>query len=276
MAEDIPAPAERPALLVSACLLGVACNHRGEGNAHPDVVALGARARLIPICPEVAGGLPTPRPAAERHPDGRVRTAAGDDVTGFYDRGAAHAVAVAQAAGATRAVLKARSPSCGSGQIYDGSHQRSPAGRGRRHDRGVACRRRRGGLRGGPAARRPRRTDRQPAGPVPGCGYARSVTDARALSSVGRAPPLQGGGRGFESLSAHRQKPQVEGTIRGPVTAACAPYEPLGSGRRNFLAAPADWPIALARDIRAPGEDKGPAHAAHSRTATRAGVRRSC
>jgi uncharacterized protein YbbK (DUF523 family) len=124
MAEDLPAPAEEPALLVSACLLGVACNYRGEGSAHPDVLALGARARLIPICPEVAGGLPTPRPAAERLRDGRVRTAAGDDVTWLYDRGAAHAVAVARAAGVTRAVLKARSPSCGSGQIYDGSHQR--------------------------------------------------------------------------------------------------------------------------------------------------------
>jgi uncharacterized protein YbbK (DUF523 family) len=123
MEEDIPAPADRPALLVSACLLGVACNHRGEGTAHPGVLALGARVRLIPVCPEVAGGLPTPRPAAERNPDGRVLTARGDDVTWLYDRGAAHAVAVAQAAGATQAVLKARSPSCGSGQIYDGSHR---------------------------------------------------------------------------------------------------------------------------------------------------------
>jgi uncharacterized protein YbbK (DUF523 family) len=88
------------------------------------VLALGASARLIPVCPEVAGGLPTPRPAAERHQDGRVRTASGDDVTAFYDRGATHAVALARATGAKRAVLKARSPSCGSGQIYDGSHGR--------------------------------------------------------------------------------------------------------------------------------------------------------
>jgi uncharacterized protein YbbK (DUF523 family) len=124
MEDDLPAPAERPALLVSACLLGVACNHRGEGRADPGVLALGARARLIPVCPEVAGGLPTPRPAAERSPDGRVRTAAGEDVTWLYDRGAAHTLALARAAGARQAVLKARSPSCGSGQIYDGSHQR--------------------------------------------------------------------------------------------------------------------------------------------------------
>jgi uncharacterized protein YbbK (DUF523 family) len=113
-----------PAIVVSACLLGAQCNHLGEGRVHPGVAALGDDNRLIPVCPEVAGGLPTPRPAAERSPDGLVRTAAGDDVTGFYERGAVHAVAVAGAAGASRAVLKARSPSCGSGHIYDGSHRR--------------------------------------------------------------------------------------------------------------------------------------------------------
>ena len=111
-------------MLVSACLLGVACNHRGESSPHRGVLALGTSARLIPVCPEVAGGLPTPRPAAERGPDGRVRTAAGDDVTAFFERGAAQAVALARATRAVRAVLKARSPSCGSGQVYDGSHQR--------------------------------------------------------------------------------------------------------------------------------------------------------
>jgi uncharacterized protein YbbK (DUF523 family) len=125
MSDGSPEAAERPALLVSACLLGVACNHSGEGHSNPDVLALGVSARLIAVCPEVAGGLPTPRPAAERHHDGRVRTAAGDDVTAFYDRGATHAVALARATGAKRAVLKARSPSCGSGQIYDGSHSRT-------------------------------------------------------------------------------------------------------------------------------------------------------
>ncbi len=111
-----------PALLVSACLVGVACTHRAEARTHPAVVALGESAVLIPVCPEVAGGLPTPRPAAERTADGRVRTADGRDLTDFYGRGAAHAVAVARAAGVTRAVLKARSPSCGSRQVYDGTH----------------------------------------------------------------------------------------------------------------------------------------------------------
>lgn len=112
-------------VVVSACLLGVACNHRGEGKPVQEVAPL-ARLRLahrlIPVCPEVAGGLPTPRPPAERGPDGRVRTASGEDVTDFYERGASHAVSVALAAGARRAVLKARSPSCGCHEIYDGTH----------------------------------------------------------------------------------------------------------------------------------------------------------
>jgi uncharacterized protein YbbK (DUF523 family) len=108
---------------VSACLLGVACTHNGESKLNTAVGELAGAARLIPVCPEVAGGLATPRPAAEIGPDGHVRTASGEDVTDFYRRGAEHAVALAQVAGATRAVLKARSPSCGSKEIYDGSHR---------------------------------------------------------------------------------------------------------------------------------------------------------
>jgi uncharacterized protein YbbK (DUF523 family) len=88
-------------------------------------VALRATHRLVPVCPETAGGLPTPRPAAELAEDGRVRTAAGDDVTDAYERGAQHAVALARATGAKRAVLKARSPSCGCHEIYDGTFTRS-------------------------------------------------------------------------------------------------------------------------------------------------------
>ena len=115
----------RPAILVSACLLGVRCNHRSQASPSSAVAALANEFRLLPCCPEVAGGLPTPRDAAERAPDGRVRTADGTDVTDFYERGAAAAVALAQSAGATRAVLKARSPSCGSAQVYDGSFSRT-------------------------------------------------------------------------------------------------------------------------------------------------------
>ncbi|MDQ6696740.1 MAG: DUF523 domain-containing protein, partial [Actinomycetota bacterium] len=89
------------------------------------VAALAATHRLIPVCPEVAGGLATPRPSAERQPGGRVHTVTGEDVTDAYQRGADHAVRVALAASATRAVLKARSPSCGSREVYDGSFSRT-------------------------------------------------------------------------------------------------------------------------------------------------------
>jgi uncharacterized protein YbbK (DUF523 family) len=121
---------DRPVILVSACLLGTCCNHEGRGSARPRVQGLSESARLVPICPEVVGGLGTPRDAAEIVGgdgadvlDGRARvmTGAGDDVSAAYRRGAAAAVELARAVGATRAVLKARSPSCGAGAIYDGT-----------------------------------------------------------------------------------------------------------------------------------------------------------
>ena len=115
----------KPTILVSACLVGVACTHRAEAKTAPAVEALNRTHTLIPVCPEVAGGLPTPRPAAERGPDGRVRTSDGRDLTDLYRRGAEQAVALARAAGVERAVLKARSPSCGCHQIYDGSHTKT-------------------------------------------------------------------------------------------------------------------------------------------------------
>ena len=116
---------ERPAVIVSACLLGVACDHCGGARFDEAVVALGKTHRLVPVCPETVGGLPTPRIAAERQPDGRVVRSDGVDVTSAYERGAAQAVSLARVTGASRAVLKARSPSCGCGQIYDGSFSRT-------------------------------------------------------------------------------------------------------------------------------------------------------
>lgn len=113
----------QPPLLVSACLLGVRCNHLGEANTHDAVVALRATHRVVPVCPETAGGLPTPRRRAERQSDGRVRDEDGNDVTEWFARGAAHAVQLAAATRARRAVLKARSPSCGCREIYDGSFE---------------------------------------------------------------------------------------------------------------------------------------------------------
>jgi uncharacterized protein YbbK (DUF523 family) len=115
---------DRSVLLVSSCLLGVSCNHEAGHSRRAAVEALAASHRLVPICPEVCGGLSTPRPAAERRGE-RVVNADGGDVTDAYARGAQAAVELAHAVGARRAVLKARSPSCGSAQVYDGSFSRT-------------------------------------------------------------------------------------------------------------------------------------------------------
>ncbi len=128
------APSDFPVILVSACLLGTCCNHEGRGSARPRVQALSESARLVPICPEVVGGLGTPRDAAEivggngadvLDGTARVTTGAGVDVSAAYRRGAAAAVELARAVGATRAVLKARSPSCGAGAVHDGTFTRA-------------------------------------------------------------------------------------------------------------------------------------------------------
>ena len=107
-------------ILVSACLLGARCRYDGESKAHPEMAALSEQHILIPVCPEQLGGLPTPRPPAERKGE-RVVTQTGTDVTEQYRRGAEEALKLYRLLGCDAAVLKERSPSCGSGEIYDGA-----------------------------------------------------------------------------------------------------------------------------------------------------------
>ena len=109
-------------LLISACLLGEACRYDGKSKplTEEQIRFLWQRYELIPVCPEVAGGLPTPRIPSERRGD-RVVNKAGDDVSAQYARGAAYALKLAWEHGCRRALFKERSPSCGSGEIYDGS-----------------------------------------------------------------------------------------------------------------------------------------------------------
>ena len=106
-------------ILVSACLLGVCCRYDGESKPNADVIKLREKYILIPICPEVDGGLPTPRTPSERVGD-KVLMRDGKDVTANYKNGAEEALRKAKEYSCTCAVLKARSPSCGSGKIYDG------------------------------------------------------------------------------------------------------------------------------------------------------------
>ena len=107
-------------LLISACLLGVRCRYDGESCPNLAVEALMERYNLIPVCPEQLGGLPTPRTPSERVQDA-VKTKTGEDVTEQYLRGAGQALHLAKLFSCRKAVLKARSPSCGSGEIYDGT-----------------------------------------------------------------------------------------------------------------------------------------------------------
>ena len=107
-------------ILVSACLLGCPCRYDGTAKADPRVLALMERHTLIPVCPEQLGGLPTPRLPSERR-EGGVFDRGGKNVTPQYRQGAEEVLRLARLYGCTHAVLKERSPSCGSGQIYDGS-----------------------------------------------------------------------------------------------------------------------------------------------------------
>ena len=109
-------------LLISACFLGLKCKYDGGSNALPAQILekLRERYQLIPVCPETAGGLPTPREPSERR-GARVCSRSGRDVTAEYEKGAQIALELAEQQGCRAALLKERSPSCGHGKIYDGS-----------------------------------------------------------------------------------------------------------------------------------------------------------
>lgn len=121
----------KPAVAVSACLLGECCTWRGDSNALPNeaLARLRDACEIVPVCPEVQGGLPTPRQPSEIVQGGsapaagevRVVAKAGEDVTAQFEAGARAALAEARAAGCRFALLKEKSPSCGYGRIYDGT-----------------------------------------------------------------------------------------------------------------------------------------------------------
>lgn len=127
--DAVKLPDDQP-ILISACLAGVPCTHAAEAKTRAWALKLIAEGRAVTVCPEVAGGLPVPRPEAEivggqgsdvLDGDARVMSIEGDDVTANYLRGAEAARSAARRSGARLAVLKARSPSCGCDAIYDGA-----------------------------------------------------------------------------------------------------------------------------------------------------------
>lgn len=107
-------------ILMSACLLGVFCRYDGSARSNPDALRLAEKFEIVPVCPEQLGGLATPREPAERQGE-RVVTCSGGDVTPQYFRGAEQTLRLAKLLGCKTAVLKERSPSCGCGEIYDGT-----------------------------------------------------------------------------------------------------------------------------------------------------------
>jgi len=107
-------------IIVSACLAGINCRYDGAAKPCEKVMQLVAEGRAVPVCPEQLGGLPTPPQSSERVGE-RVLRKDGGDVTAEFVRGAEEALKLAKLIGATQAILKSKSPSCGCNQIYDGT-----------------------------------------------------------------------------------------------------------------------------------------------------------
>lgn len=121
----------RPKILVSACLLGHCVRYKGDSCPQELLLQPGIRHYLLAFCPECAGGLPTPRPPAEIQGKGggqgvwqqtaKVSNNEGRNVTANYQKGALLCLQTMQKKHLTSAILKQRSPSCGTQEIYDGS-----------------------------------------------------------------------------------------------------------------------------------------------------------
>ncbi len=107
-------------LLISSCLLGVSCRYDGRSVPNDSAKALKEKFALVPFCPEIYGGLSTPRTPSERQGDS-VIAKDGRDVTENYNKGALEGLNLCREMGIEIALLKEKSPACGSRQIYDGT-----------------------------------------------------------------------------------------------------------------------------------------------------------
>lgn len=124
-------------ILISACLIGEKVKYDGNDNCLNEAIIQQWHEEgvLVPLCPEVLGGLSVPRPACEVVEGTRmVICKTGEDVTYEFDKGAHESLRIAQEEGVVMAILKARSPSCGKDIIYDGSFTST-----RVHDSGITC-----------------------------------------------------------------------------------------------------------------------------------------
>ncbi len=107
-------------IMVSACLLGENCKYNGGNNRNDALLALLAGHEVITVCPEVLGGLPTPRVPSEIA-GGKVVNREGVSVDEAFRAGAARALAIAEREQPDLIILQSRSPSCGVLEIYDGT-----------------------------------------------------------------------------------------------------------------------------------------------------------
>lgn len=110
-------------ILVSACLLGLDCKYSGKNNINEKIIKLKDKYTLIPVCPEQLGGLCTPRNPAEIC-NGSVIDKEGNDLTDKFKKGAIETLKLAKMLDCHLAILKANSPSCGFGKIYDGTFKK--------------------------------------------------------------------------------------------------------------------------------------------------------
>lgn len=107
-------------IAVSACLLGTDCKYNGGNNYSEKVAAFLEGHEIIPVCPEVMGGMPTPRIPCERVQE-KILNQNGEDMTSQFQDGAQKALAVVLESQADLVILQPRSPSCGIDTVYDGS-----------------------------------------------------------------------------------------------------------------------------------------------------------
>ncbi len=108
-------------IIVSACLAGINCAYDGKHRQCEAVVKLVAEGKAIPLCPEQLGGLPTPRIPSEIQDNNQVITEEGINVTKPFQQGVQEAMRVVTLVNPDEAILKSKSPSCGRGEIYDGT-----------------------------------------------------------------------------------------------------------------------------------------------------------
>ncbi len=109
-------------LLISACLMGLPCRYDGKSQpVSKEMKKILKKFHVILVCPEELGGLSTPRDKAEIQKNGKVLDIKGNDVTDYFNQGALNTLEICQKLNIKKAILKSKSPSCGTKQIYNGS-----------------------------------------------------------------------------------------------------------------------------------------------------------